>query len=1267
METVTELLGHLASRGIKLSVNAGKLNCHAQKGTLTSDLQAGIVAHKAALIALLEVPQEQAPLPDAAVPQRLPLSFAQERLWFLNELDPGSTGYSVPIAVSIGGELDVAQLERAINVIIARHENLRTVFPSEDGRAYQRILERVDFQLERVDLSQSDVNHCLSPDAREREARELCLADAAKPFDLAGGPLLRGKVIRLAEEEHILLLNLHHIISDGWSLGILIRELGAIMDAFRAGRNPELPPLPIQYADYAIWQRQWLEEDGVLEEQLGYWRQKLAGVPESLDLFTDHPRPNVQSFEGASYTFSMDARLTARLKAIAEEQGGTLFMVLLAAFQALLHRYTGQNDICVGAPIANRQHGETEGLIGMFVNTLALRSRVEADETFMALLAKVRHTCLEAYENQDAPFEKVIDMLRPQRSLAVSPLVQVMLILQNAPVSLPDPRIRHYPFDSGVSKLDLTVELTEAGGGLDGRLEYSTALYEPQTIARLARHFTALCQAIAAAPTAEIRALDYLGEAEKHLLLAGYNATQTEYPTDLCLPDLFAAQVARTPERTAVVCGDGQLTYRELDEKSRDLALYLQSEGVRPDSLVGVCMERSLEMVVALYGILRAGGAYVPLDPDYPDDRLEHMVSDSRAAIVLTQEKLRGKLATLVAAETRLLALDTQWPEIPANVVLRQDLAPSHLAYVIYTSGSTGRPKGVMNEHRGVVNRLLWMQDAYGLSKQDAVLQKTPFSFDVSVWEFFWPLFTGATLVMARPEGHKDPAYLADIIRQHQITTLHFVPSMLQVFLEHGEASECVSLSRVVCSGEALPSAFVRRFAERLPHATLYNLYGPTEAAVDVTEWICPKTDIPNAIPIGHPIANTQIYILDQYGAPVPVGVAGELHIAGVQVARGYLNRAELTAERFVHDPFSTEAGARMYKTGDLARWQDDGNIEYLGRNDFQVKLRGFRIELGEIEARLTEHEAVREAVVVAREDRPGDKRLVAYYTSSPEHQVSSSDIRTFLGEHLPEYMVPAVFVPLDEMPLSPNGKLDRKALPAPELGAIATREYEPPQGEIEETLAAICQELLHVERVGRNDDFFELGGHSLLATQLISKIRSRLDVALPLKAVFEGGSIARLGRLIAAAAKNDVPPILPADRSRFDRLPLSFAQERLWFLSELDPESAGYNVPASVRIRGEVDADELDRALNLIIARHENLRTVFPSEEGRASQRILERVDFRLERIDCSDEETRPQPLPGRRGDAVRSGQRSAVPRDADPAGRGGAHPPAQPAPHRQ
>ncbi|MBV9496874.1 MAG: amino acid adenylation domain-containing protein, partial [Acidobacteria bacterium] len=778
--------------------------------------------------------------------ESLPLSFSQERLWFINQLEPNSAAYNVPAAVVIEGELDVDRLKAAFDVVIERHENLRTVFVNRDGRSQQQILNRVEIALDLTDLT-----HIADTDARAEEAQRLCRADVAKPFDLATGPLVRGKVIRLGEHEHLLMLNMHHIISDGWSIGVLIRELGAILN------GATLPALPIQYADYALWQREWLEGSGVLEQQLGYWRTRLAGVSESLNLPTDHPRPSVQNPAGADYAFTLDAELTAGLERVAEERGATLYMVLLAAFQTLLHRYSGQDDICVGSPIANRQYGETEALIGMFVNTLALRTQVQGDDVFADLLARVKTTCLEAYEHQDAPFEKVVDALQLRRDLASTPLFQVMLVLQNEDLGfVPDSRIRPFPLESGISKFDLTLDLMETPDGLAATLQYRTVLFERTTIARMAEHFAAVCRAIAATPSARVGELAMLGDAEKQHLLRGLNDTRVDYRTDQCLHELFLAQVDAFADNVAVISGDERLTYRQLHERARSLALYLQSEGVQPDSLVGVCMERSLKMVIALYGILLAGGAYVPLDPDYPEDRLRHMVEDCGATIVLTQEALRAKLATFVSEDTRVI---TQWPA-HLDGTLAKNVTPSNLAYVIFTSGSTGRPKGVMNEHRGIVNRLLWMQDAYQLDATDAVLQKTPYSFDVSVWELFWPLFTGATLVMAKPEGHKDPAYLVDTIQQQQITTLHFVPSMLQVFLEHDAASQCASLKRVVCSGEALPSVLVRRFAERLPHATLYNLYGPTEAAVDVTAWTCPKTDIPNAIPIGKPIANTQMY-----------------------------------------------------------------------------------------------------------------------------------------------------------------------------------------------------------------------------------------------------------------------------------------------------------------------------------------------------------------------------------------------------------------------
>ncbi|HEX6097860.1 MAG TPA: amino acid adenylation domain-containing protein, partial [Thermoanaerobaculia bacterium] len=1219
METVTELLDHLASKGIKLSVDAGKLHCHAQKGTLTSDLQAGIVAHKAALIELLEGEARKEPAqPDADVPrERLPLSFAQERLWFLNELDPGSAGYNVPGAVTIRGPLDIGHVERALRLIVARHESLRTVFPSQDGRAYQRILDRVELELERTDLS-----HYATREERDREARALCLADAVKPFDLASGPLLRGKVIRLGEREHVLMLNMHHIVSDGWSLGILIKEFGAIMDALRAGRTPELPPLPIQYVDYAIWQRSWLEDEGVLEEQLGYWKQKLAGAPDSLDLPADHPRPGVQSFEGASHSFSLDAQLTARLKVLAEEQGGTLFMVLLAAFQALLHRYTGQDDICVGTPIANRQYGETEGLIGLFINTLALRTRVEGSDTFAALLAKVKATCLEAYENQDAPFEKVVDALRLQRNLASSPLFQVMLVLQNTESVAVDASIEPYPLDGGISKFDLTIDVTESAEGLTGSIRYRTALFEARTIARVAEHFAALARAAAAAPAVPIRSLDYLGEAEKHQLLAAFNeAPAAALAKGKCLQDFFAGQVARVGDRTAVICGTERLTYQQLDARSRALASYLQSEGVGPDTVVGLCVERSLDMVVGLLGILQAGGAYLPLDPDYPDDRIAYMVGDSQAAIVLTQGALQDRLRALLPDGARSVALDSGWPEIAGRAAasgaqLERRVEPQHLAYVIYTSGSTGRPKGVMVEHRQVASYVAAVQDRLQVPDGLSFGLVSTFAADLGNTVLFPSLLGGGTLHVLDRETSTDADAYAAYCRNNRIDVLKVTPSHLQALV--GERSDpfLIPAHTLVSGGELLSPGVVDWIRKIHPGCRVFNHYGPTECTVGV---LCGAATASSgrSIPLGFPLGGTRIYIVDGQGQPVPVGVPGELLIGGVQVARGYLNRPELTAERFVPDRFSPESGARVYKTGDTARWRADGRVEYLGRNDFQVKIRGFRIEPGEIEAQLAKHASVREALVLAREDDPGDKRLVAYVTLA--EAVTVNELRAHVQARVPHYMVPAAFVILDAMPLTPNGKVDRKALPRPEGQAYASKAYEPPQGRVEEELAAVWQELLHVERVGRSDDFFELGGHSLLATRLISKVRSRLSVDLPLKALFEAGTVAKLAASIARAESNGIPPILPADRTQYDRLPLSFAQERLWFLNQLTPGTASYNLPRPVTIRGALDVAQLEEAFNFLIARHENLRTVFPSEEGQVYQKVLEAVDFRLQRIDLS------------------------------------------------
>ncbi|MEO8382485.1 MAG: amino acid adenylation domain-containing protein [Acidobacteriota bacterium] len=1056
---------------------------------------------------------------DRTTLDRLPLSFAQERMWFFDQLESGSDRYNISSAVTIKGELEISRLERALNLIIVRHENLRTLFPSQDGQARQLILAELDLRLHYTDLRQEE-----NREERERRAKELCQRAASIPFDLARGPLIRGEILQLAEHEHIFLLNMHHIISDGWSTGILLKELGVIMEAFRLGRTPVLAPLPIQYADYSVWQRNWLEEGGVLDRQLGYWKQKLTGVPESLDLVTDFPRPSVQNVAGATHVFALDAQLTERLKRLAEQRGATLYMVLLAAFKVLLHRYTSQEDICVGTLIANRQYAETEGLIGMFFNTLALRSQVEGEDSFFSLLAQVRATCLEAYEHQDTPFEKVVDMLRPQRNLAISPIFQTMVVLHNVDGGELGRNMQRYPLGSNVSQFDLTAAFIEKSEELTGYLVYSTSLYRPETIARMAGHFTALCRSIAATPAAKVRDLVYVGPAERRRVLIDDNDTQAEYPQDKCIHAFFAESVQANPERTAVVAGEHTLSYRELDERSRDLALYLQSAGVKPDSVVALCMERSLEMMVGIMGSVQAGAAYLPADPTYPDDRLAFMLHDSEATIILTQQKFKSRIVSLLEHEAKVIALDVQWTEIAEGAAavraagehLREDVTSRNVCYLIYTSGSTGRPKGVLVEHQALVNRILWMQKSYQLTPADVVLQKTPYGFDVSVWEFFWPMMAGASLVFAEPEGHKDVQYLEDLINEAGVTTLHFVPSMLHAFLDNGRAG-CGSVRQIFCSGEALDRKSVDRYKRRFPNAALHNLYGPTEAAIDVTAFDCSGLTYP-FVPIGKPIDNTQIHILDRYDHLQPIGVPGELHIAGDGLARGYLGRPELTESRFVANLFVP--GARMYKTGDLARRLDDGNIQYLGRIDTQVKIRGFRIETGEIEAQLNQHPKVRDSAVLAR-GQESDRQLVGFYQATETQpgniiQLPHEELRAHLSRTLPDYMVPAAFVSLETIPLSSNGKVDRRTLERMDVRITSAEEYVAPRNETESQLVAIWAEVLNrePETIGAHDNFFELGGHSLLAVKLIERMRQR-GLHASLQALFTASTLAKLALVL--------------------------------------------------------------------------------------------------------------------------------------------------------
>ncbi|WP_346949909.1 amino acid adenylation domain-containing protein, partial [Dyella sp.] len=1076
--------------------------------------------------------------PAAVREESYPLSFAQQRLWFLDQLEGYSPTYNIPAAVRLKGRLDTAALEGALNDVVLRHDALRARFGSVDGTPVQYIAERVELALALHDLRAS------APGEREAQTRQLMLDEASTPFDLHGGPLVRGSLLRLADDEHLLLLTMHHIVSDGWSMGILVRELGTLYASRAFGAPAALPELPMRYVDFARWQREWLSGE-VLERQLGYWKKQLAGAPTLLTLPTDRPRPPTQGQDGAALAYALPAELSAKLQALSRKSQGTLFMTLCAAFNVLLARYSGQNDICIGTPIANRNRSEIEDLIGFFVNTLVLRNQVDLSAGFTDLLKQVRATTLDAYAHQDVQFEQLVGAVQPERHTSYSPLFQVMLVLQNAPLNLalPGLELELVPHETVTAKFDLTLTFSEGPQGLYGSFEYNTDLFDRATIERMGEHFANLLQAIVAEPERPLGELPMIGEAEYRQLVYGFNDTAKAYPRVTAetntLHQLFEAQVARTPEHVAVVYENRSLTYAELNAQANRLARHLRHLGVGPDVLVGLCTERSIEMIVGLYAIEKAGGAYVPLDPTYPSDRLATIVEDAAPAAILTLTHLRHAAPAIPGLPVLCIDGDAaSWAmEDAGNPV--NATQPGDLAYVIYTSGSTGKPKGVGIDHRGIVNRLEWMQEAYPLTAADRVLQKTPFSFDVSVWEFFWPLLEGATLVVAKPGGHQDVAYLAGLIDAERITTTHFVPPMLEVFLNEVEPGSGRSLRQVMCSGQALPMDLQQRFFATWDHVALHNLYGPTEASVDVTYWQCRKDSALNCVPIGKPIANIQIHILDDYFNPVPVGVVGHLYIAGVGLARGYVNRPDLTGQTFIPNPFSAEDGARMYLSGDLARYLPDGNIEYLGRSDHQVKIRGLRIELGEIESTLAALEAVRDVVVLARPDERGVQRLVAYLVAHDGQALPDPAVlRRTLAQTLPDYMVPEYFVGLATMPLTSNGKVDRKVLPAPEM-AQDEGEHVAPRTAMEKAIAAVWSELLKVEKVGLTDDFFELGGHSLLATQLVSQLRKRHVAEIELRDLFSHATLGALASFVDTRKQGGLHPNLVPIRAKGTAAPL--------------------------------------------------------------------------------------------------------------------------------
>ena len=1041
----------------------------------------------------------------------IPLSYAQQRLWFLDQLESGSAFYNSPAAVRLKGALKVEALERALSEIVRRHEVLRTTFKVIDGQPAQVIHKAKAIALPVKDLSD------LAAQQRETEAARLAQEEARRLFDLERGPLFRAALLKLKEEEHIILLTMHHIASDGWSTAVLIKEVAALYESYSKGKASPLEDLAVQYADYAVWQREWLQGE-VLNRQLSYWKQQLEQAPAALELPTDRPRPPVQSYCGARQGFRLSDELSRGLQDLSRREGATLFMTLLAAFQVLLSRYSNQEDVSVGTPIAGRQQRETEGLIGFFVNMLVMRAQVQGGGSFRELLQQVREMSLGAYAHQEMPFEKLVEEMGVERELSRSPLFQVLFVLQNAPMpplSLSGLTLTIVEVESSTSKFDLLLAMTETTEGLAGTIEYNTNLFDASTITRMLGHFENLLEAIVADPSQRISNLPLLTNREREQLLIEWNDTYVDYQTSDHIHQLFEKQVESVPQNVALVFEGVSLTYGELNRRANQLANHLRALGIGPDVLVGICVNRSIEMVVGLLGILKAGGAYVPLDPSYPQERLSWMLEDAGCKVALTQQSLNERLPK---NRVQLIALDADWDKIATNSEENclSRTTDENLAYCIYTSGSTGQPKGALNTHGAIRNRLLWMQEAYQLRGADHVLQKTPYSFDVSVWEFFWPLMTGARMVLASPEGHRDAAYLIRLISEQQVTTIHFVPSMLQAFLREEGVESCRSLRRVICSGEALPPELQETFHARLG-AELHNLYGPTEAAIDVTFWACKPESGQRLVPIGRPIANTQIYLLDQNMQPVPNGTTGELYIGGVNLARGYLNQPELTAEKFVPNPFSAAAGSRLYRTGDLARYLADGQLAYLGRTDHQVKLRGFRIELGEIEAALAKHPSVSESVVIVSEEAASEKRLVGYVVGAGASIPEGGELRDYLKEKLPEYMVPSSFMALDAIPLSANGKVDRRALPKP---SAAQRKMQAadivPRTDLEKVIANVWQEALNLEPVGIYDNFFDLGGHSLLVSVVRNKLREVLDLDISLIHFYKHPTIKSLAEYLS-------------------------------------------------------------------------------------------------------------------------------------------------------
>jgi amino acid adenylation domain-containing protein len=1156
-----------------------------------------------------------------------PLSFPQQRLWFLDQLEPGCPAYNIHLGLRLEGDLDVEALRHSLNHVVQRHEILRTIFASTDQGPAQVVAESANLETPLIDLSS------LPPWEREQEIQRRAAEEALRPFDLSSGPLLRAILLWAGQREHVFLLTTHHIIADGWSIDVFLRELAIFYEARVASFPAPLPEAPIQYADFAVWQRRQLG-DGALRAQLDYWRRQLAGASSVLALPTDRPRPAVQSYRGASQSFSLPQPLSRDLALLSRREEVTLFMTLLAGWVALLHRHSGQEDISVGAPVANRGRAELEGLIGFFANTLALRVRVEGDITFRELLGRVRNVAVGAFANHDAPFEQVVETLQPARSLSHTPLFQVMFVLHNTPhsaITLRGVSVRPLTNGGGTARFDLTLALRETEGGLAGSLEYSADLFEAETVKRMLRHFRELLQGVVMQPDQRIDALPILTGEERRQVLTVWNNPLANFPAETPLHRLFQLQAERSPHAVAVTFNDEQLTYGELNERANQIAHYLKQLGVGPEVFAGLCLERSAEMVVAILGILKAGGAYLPLDPDWPSERLSFILNDAKAPVLITKRQFLPRLASCDASTVCLdsdgQVMARQSRENPAD-----DLTPESPAYAIYTSGSTGSPKGVIVTHANVTRLFEATGQWFDFDDSDVWTLFHSYAFDFSVWELWGALLHGGRLAVVPYLTARSPEAFYEMLGKEGVTVLNQTPSVFRQLMKAEESDgrhRLRSLRLIIFGGEALELQGLRPWFERYgdERPRLINMYGITETTVHVTyrQLSLANCQGGGGSVIGKRIPDLRVYILDRRQQPAPVGVPGEIYVGGAGLSRGYLNRPHLTAERFIPNSFSADGGARLYRTGDLARYLPDGAIEYLGRVDQQIKLMGFRIEPGEVEAALSSHPRVKEAVVILTDGPQGHKRLTAYV--APDGRVPAlavDELRDLVKRRLPEYMAPAAFLFLDEMPLTVNGKIDRRALltlKAPSQEAADS--FVSPRTEIEKLLAGVWEEILGVGRVGAHDNFFELGGHSLLATQVMSRLRTAFGVELPLRCMFDAPTVAGLAAQVETRLKTSrgfmtTPRIERASRDR--ELPLSFAQERLWFIDWLAPGSTSYNIASALRLSGRLDLSALERSLNEIARRHEILRTTFPQSDSGPVQTIWAPRAIELRVLDLSD-----------------------------------------------